>query len=148
VRVIASRIKGMVAAGVGLGFLALLGSGLYGAHRLLDRTDAAGYQRGLAEGAEQCQAADVARLDAALRQIPTLTAAAQQASRALEQTIAARRAADQTSTRELRHALAQSAAARADCVLPADVVQQLAAARAAAARAAAAGVAAGAAGEL
>lgn len=128
--------------------LAVAGAGLYGAHRLLDRVDEAGYQRGLAEARTACHAADLSRLAAATTALEAQATAAQQASRVLEKTIAERRAADRQTTQELRHALAQSAPARVHCVLPADVMQQLAAARAAAARAAAEGLPRGAADRL
>lgn len=123
-----------------IGALALAGAGFYGADRLLDRMNEAGYQRGLADGRAACHETDLARLREVVAGIETQTAGAQKASRELERAVAARREADRKSTGELRDVLAKTAPLRAACVLPDDVMRQLAEARAAAARAAATGI--------
>jgi hypothetical protein len=77
------RVKSALAIGV-TSVLAVAGAGLYGAHRLLDRVDEAGYQRGLAEGRTACHAADLSRFSAVVADIETQAVAARQASRELE----------------------------------------------------------------
>ncbi|MDO5623819.1 MAG: hypothetical protein Q4G71_03935 [Pseudomonadota bacterium] len=83
----------------------------------------------------------VQQMQGLLAEHTELVAQSQAASQSLRRTTAARQVADQKSTRELQSVLAQTAHERAHCVLPADGVRQLGAARARAAAAAASGLA-------
>lgn len=97
----------------------------------------AGKQLGFAEGTagatEECLTQRIATqtsTETSTRmQLEALVRHAHQASLAINDSIARRRAADEQSTREIRYAISQTSAQRADCLLPADVMQQLDAAR-------------------
>lgn len=103
---------------------------------------------GVAWGTAQGRAAQVAEQDhQAVQQLGELldgykglVQQAADASRAMRRATAARAAHDDRTTLEIRDALSQTAAARAGCVFPADVMRQLATARDRAAQAAAGGV--------
>lgn len=106
---------------------------------------ALGFWRGQVAGQAKAQAAQDARavqqLTDVLEQHSRLVQQSQAASQALRRAAAARAQADSKTTRELIDVLAQTADARAGCVLPAGVVRQLDAARERAAQAAASGFA-------
>lgn len=88
-----------------------------------------GNAEGHAQATQQCLAQQITRQTALLNEIENVTRDAKTASIALHNTIAERQKADEQTTREIRHALKQTANQRIECVLPADVMQQLHAAR-------------------
>lgn len=105
---------------------------------------AAGVAWGVAEGRADAKAAQDSRavqdLTALIDANSGLVKQAAAASREMRRAMAARGAADDKTTKELRDALASTADSRAGCVFPADVMRQLATARDRAAQAAAGGV--------
>ena len=106
---------------------------------------ALGYGRGLAAGRSAEQAAhnaqELARLSHALGAHQALIEQSQRASAALRWAVAAQAQLDTSTTRELAHALSQTAHQRADCRLDAGLMRQLGAALERAQRAAAGGLA-------
>jgi transcriptional accessory protein Tex/SPT6 len=105
----------------------------------------AGHKQGLADARLECSKGQTQQAADSLSQFITstqeLTSQANTASRQLAIQIAARAAADDQSSREIRDALKKTAAARVNCVFDADIMQKLAAARERAATAAASGIA-------
>lgn len=105
----------------------------------------AGQQLGFAEGqaaaTTHCLQQQITTQDGTQKQMAALVQDAQKASLEINSSIARRREADEQTTREIRHALTQTAVQRVECVLPADVMQQLDTARERANAAAASGIA-------
>ena len=109
---------------------------------------ATGYDSGHAQGIKDGKAQQIARANAQalaemsqmLESHKSLVAAAGQASKAMRTALAQRAAHDAQTTKEFQHALASTAASRAGCVFPADVMRQLSEARDRAAQAATSGV--------
>lgn len=99
-----------------------------------------GKELGLAEGKSQCAESKVDQLNELLRNAEQVSADANAASLALNQSIADRITVDQQTTSEIRRALTTTKHLRVDCVLPADVMHQLTAARNRANQAAAGGI--------
>lgn len=101
---------------------------------------AAGHKQGLADARLECSKGETQQAADTLNQFVAgtreLTAQANAASRQLAQQIAARAAADDQSTKEIRDALKKTAAARVNCVFDDDVMRQLAEAQQRAAAAA------------
>lgn len=102
------------------------------------------YNEGVSKAALACAEAKTQKAADSLNQFiastQALTSQANTASRQLAIQIAARAAADDQSSREIRDALKKTAAARVNCVFDADIMQQLATARERAATAAASGI--------
>ncbi|MDI4193774.1 hypothetical protein QK437_01070 [Pseudomonas aeruginosa] len=90
---------------------------------------------GLADGRAACADAQTRAYRDVLEQSAAQLKAVQDTSAALFQRLAQRADSDQQTTRELRHALAETAADRAACRFPAGVMQQLETARQRAAQA-------------
>ncbi|MBG5359822.1 hypothetical protein, partial [Pseudomonas aeruginosa] len=84
---------------------------------------------GLADGRAACADAQTRAYRDVLEQSAAQLKAVQDTSAALFQRLAQRADSDQQTTRELRHALAETAADRAACRFPAGVMQQLETAR-------------------
>lgn len=99
-----------------------------------------GLKQGRAEQQAQANAQALADMSQMLESHKSLVAAAGQASKAMRTALAQRAAHDAQTTKEFQHALASTAASRAGCVFPADVMQQLTQARDRAALAATSGV--------
>ena len=99
-----------------------------------------GIKDGKAQQLAQTNAQALASISQMLESHKSLVAAAGQASKAMRAALAQRAAHDAQTTQEFRHALTSSAASRAGCVFPADVMQQLTQARDRAAQAATSGV--------
>lgn len=124
-----------------LSAVAGLGVALFVAYQLgASNAYALGYAKGESAAKEQCQQAQLDSLTAVIDSAQGLTAAANQASQALGKTISDRKQADAKTTKEIRDALATTAAQRAGCVFDDGVMQQLGDARDRAAEAAASGV--------
>ncbi|MFW3663970.1 hypothetical protein [Pseudomonas aeruginosa] len=94
-----------------------------------------GREAGLSDGRAACADAQTRAYRDVLEQSATQLKAVQDTSAALFQRLAQRADSDQQTTRELRHALAETAADRAACRFPAGVMQQLETARQRAAKA-------------
>lgn len=118
---------------------ALVGLGLALAATWLLASSTA-YDLGYAAAAAQCQQAQLDGLTAVIDSAQGLTTAANEASQALGKTISARKQADARTTKEIRDALATTAAQRAGCMFNDGVMQQLGDARDRAAEAAAGGI--------
>ncbi|EMB5660451.1 hypothetical protein [Pseudomonas aeruginosa] len=99
-----------------------------------------GREAGLAEGRAQCAEAQAGTYRDVLEQSVAQLRKVQDASAAIFQRLAQRADSDQQTTRELRHALAETAADRAACRFPAGVMQQLETARQRAAHATTSGL--------
>ncbi|HBO1198303.1 TPA: hypothetical protein L4E74_003519 [Pseudomonas aeruginosa] len=94
-----------------------------------------GRKAGLADGRAACADAQTRAYREVLEQSAAQLKTVQDTSAALFQRLAQRADSDQQTTRELRHALAETAADRAACRFPAGVMQQLETARQRAAQA-------------
>lgn len=94
-----------------------------------------GREAGLADGRAACADAQTRAYRDVLEQSAAQLKTVQDTSAALFQRLAKRADSDQQTTRELRHALAETAADRAACRFPAGVMQQLETARQRAAQA-------------
>lgn len=112
----------------------------YGHSTGLTSGHADGLKQGRAEQQAQANAQALADMGQMLESHKSLVAAAGQASKAMRAALAQRAAHDAQTTKEFQHALASTAASRAGCVFPADVMQQLTQARDRAAQAATSGV--------
>lgn len=112
----------------------------YGHSTGLTSGHADGLKQGRAEQQAQANAQALADMGQMLESHKSLVAAAGQASKAMRTALAQRAAHDAQTTKEFQHALASTAASRAGCVFPADVMQQLTQARDRAAQAATSGV--------
>lgn len=99
-----------------------------------------GYERGLAAGRAECQQETIDELTVLITSSQYLVRQAHTASQHLAKTISDRQQADATSTRELRHALALTAAERAQCRFDAVSLRHVESARDRAAAAAAGGI--------
>lgn len=99
-----------------------------------------GYSDGHAQATQDCLQQHVTRHSQTLADISNAADTARKANLAMNNSISQRREADEQTTRELRHALKQTADQRITCVLPDDVMQQLDAARMRANRAATGGI--------
>lgn len=89
----------------------------------------AGRQAGVAAGQEACAESKSDQYRELLDKAGAQLKAAQQASTALLQRLDQRARADRATTQDLHDALAKTASERAACRFPADVMQQLSAAR-------------------
>lgn len=112
----------------------------YGHSTGLTSGHADGLKQGRAEQQAQANAQALADMGQMLESHKSLVAAAGQASKAMRAALAQRAAHDAQTTKEFQHALASTAASRAGCVFPADVMRQLSEARDRAAQAATSGV--------
>ncbi|HHM6772726.1 TPA: hypothetical protein ACWMLF_004714 [Pseudomonas aeruginosa] len=99
-----------------------------------------GHQVGLADGRAICAEAQTDAYRDVLDESTAQLKKVQDTSNSIFQRLAQRDDRDQQTTRELRHALAETAADRAACRFPPDVMQQLETARQRAAKATASGL--------
>lgn len=99
-----------------------------------------GYNNGYAVAVQECQRADIKKLNDVIDGTKQLVADANHASLLLGKTINERKTFDVTATQEIRRALSTTAHLRVNCIVPDDVMHKLAAARARANTAATSGI--------
>ena len=88
-----------------------------------------GHEKGRAQARDECQQATIDELTLLISSSQYLVTRAHEASQQLSQSISVRQQADAQTTRELRHALALTAAERAQCRFDADSLRHIEAAR-------------------
>lgn len=106
----------------------------------MNKGERIGYDKGLAAGRAECQQETIDELTVLITSSQYLITTAHTASQKLAKTISDRQQADATSTRELRNALALTAAERAQCRFDAVSLRHVESARDRAAAAAAGGI--------
>lgn len=118
-----------------------LGMALFVAYQLgASNAYSLGYAEASASVKDKCQQAQLDSLTAVIDSAKGLTTAANEASQQLGQTISTRKQADAKTTKEIRDALAPTAALRAGCVFDDGVMRQFDAASDRATEAAARGI--------